>query len=247
MAVVILGILLGAVAFAPDNVIQWPYENYGWIGVVATLILLAIISYLLIVVAVLLWNLIGSFFRFFFQINTFLIVGRDKVKKEMIAIVMNSKKFLSISGSRARDSTYLNTIENHLSNNNVMHTRVFFGMPKYKESADHIEKLRKIRLEEDASEGESSIKIGIYQQNDSSGRNEPERNFCISEKRALFILPSINGLAIFDTALIVVKRKHISGWRDYCEQLYAACDIKIKTIKDFEAQNFSFVVDEDME
>lgn len=237
-AIILLGILLASVVFIPQEIVLAPYNEYGWLGVLGILILISIFSYLIVLFVTLLKNTLLTILRSIFGISAKIIVGSDVIKEQMLDIVLKSRSYLLISGSRARDTRYLNTIENHISEHSQLkHIRIFFGKPKYKAGKDHIRNLRQIKIQDDNKEGESSLKIGIYEADDK--RSEPERNFCISEKKALIILPSVIGFAQFDTALLVTKKKNITGWHNYTEQLYAACGIKIKNMKDFNSSEFA--------
>jgi len=220
--------MLALSALLPTEIREYPYNEFGASGVLAASLVL-LISALMFVYAC--DAAIGACRSLFRQYPGFrIIVGREEIQSLLMETVQSATEFIILAGSRAKNRAYLNVIENHLEHDhNVEHVRIFFGKPKYMEGEQHLVALKSIRQHEEAVGADGTIRIGIYDPEPDASSKETERNFLLTEKIAIHILPSVNGIGNFDTALLCYKKDYISGWRKYADSLYAASHKKIRT------------------
>lgn len=121
------------------------------------------------------------------------------------------------TGSRSRDPEYLDSIEGLLASSEVVHYRVLGGPPHWAVLKSHLHRLHEMRKAA-APGGDPRILIGIV----DDFRREPERFIVANERRAVLILPSLNGMEHFDTALQLDGEEYGMAYVRLVQGLYAA-------------------------
>lgn len=118
----------------------------------------------------------------------------------MIEVVHGARRFLAIAGSRSREASYLEAIENAVEQHpDLVHHRVLFGPPRHQILADHLSRLLTLRDPADRRNGQKTLHIGIVDET----ADAPERFFVASESEAVVAMPSLSGAESFDTGIVV--------------------------------------------
>jgi transcriptional regulator with XRE-family HTH domain len=106
-------------------------------------------------------------------------------------VVTTAREVLVVSGSRARDATYLAAIEQALTDQpGLAHYRVLYGPPRHPELSAHLGRLL-------ARPYRTRPRLGLVESD-----RLPERFFCASESAAVVIIPSLTSPDAFDTAAV---------------------------------------------
>lgn len=140
---------------------------------------------------------------------------------EKIAIVQNAKEKFLTTGSRSRSSKYLKIIEDKLSSNpDLIHYRVLINHPHHSIFKEHLLKLLSIRKTINRDYNYQTIHIGLF----TNHFYESEKFICANEKKVLIVLPSINGIGWYDTALISTNKFFVKNMIRYVQELYSASE-----------------------
>lgn len=143
----------------------------------------------------------------------------------MTAVVDGARRYLAISGSRSRDTTYLAAIESALATRpELVHYRVLFGPPRHAVLTDHLLRLLELRDPADRSLGKT-LHIGMVVDDPST----PERFFCASEISAVAPIPSLTSAEAFDSG-VLLGPKVAERLIDHARQCYAAAQ-RIETVQ----------------
>ena len=147
-----------------------------------------------------------------------LLTTPEEILKTNLEIVGTASKFLCATGSRSRDSEYLDAIEQRISKDpSFAYFRILFGTPLTPQMVRHLRRIVAIR--ESNEEPRQPISIGVY----ASLRTYPsEATICLNERMALFVLPSIHGAWRYDTAVVFEEPAVIEGWHRWIEEMYRA-------------------------
>ncbi|MDA8369212.1 MAG: hypothetical protein M0026_05010 [Nocardiopsaceae bacterium] len=149
-----------------------------------------------------------------------LVVGPRDLRDTMVGVVRRAQQHLAVAGSRSRDSTYLNAIEEVLTNRpELVHYRLLFGPPRNSPLHDHISRLLHIRDPQDRSLGMKTLHIGLI----DDERDMPERFFCASERAAVVPIPSLTSAYGFDSG-VVLGPQAAERLLDHARQCYAAAE-----------------------
>lgn len=149
--------------------------------------------------------------------NPRLLVGHRNLREAMAAVVGGARRYLAISGSRSRDTTYLAAIEDGLAAHpELVHYRVLFGPPRHAVLTDHLLRLLDLRDPADRSLGKT-LHIGMVVEDPST----PERFFCASETSAVVPIPSLTSAEAFDSG-VLLGAKTAERLIDHARQCYAA-------------------------
>jgi hypothetical protein len=146
-----------------------------------------------------------------------LVHGHRELLDSLLAVVHGAEECLVASGSRSRDPDYLQTIENRLASTAVVHYRVLCGPPHWSVLKSHLLRLQEMRSGSIPG-GDPRILIGLL----SDFRREPERFICANERRAVLILPSLNGLEHYDTGLDLDGEQYGMAYVRLVQEMYAA-------------------------
>lgn len=102
-----------------------------------------------------------------------LLVGYRDLHKAMAVVVGGARRYLAVSGSRSRDTTYLAAIESALiARPELVHYRVLFGPPRHAVLTEHLLRLLDHRDPADRSLGKT-LHVGMVVEDPSA----PERFF----------------------------------------------------------------------
>jgi len=153
-----------------------------------------------------------------------LLTSSEELVRTNLEIVRSARKFICATGSRSRDTEYLEAIEQSVSlNGSLAYSRILFRTAITPQMVKHLRRMIDIRNTGD--EPRQSVSIAIY----DSVRTYPlEATMCLNENKALFVLPSINGAWRYDTAIVFEEPTVIEGWRRWIEEMYRAGE-SIKT------------------
>ena len=140
----------------------------------------------------------------------------DSILEEKNKIISTAKSLIIATGSRSRNSNYLYNIEECLKRNpRLVHYRVLHGNPYNETFKAHLKKLLQI---DQLSTTESSFKQ-LHMCISRNSHEIPESFICANESAALIILPSMNGLANYDTGLLISDKIIVDGLVSYVKQL----------------------------
>jgi transcriptional regulator with XRE-family HTH domain len=147
-----------------------------------------------------------------------LLTNADEILTTNLEIVRSANKFLGATGSRSRDSEYLNAIEQRVTEDpSLAYFRILFGTPLTPQMARHLRRI--IAIRDSNEEPRQTISVGVY----ASVRTYPsEATICLNERTALFVLPSIHGAWRYDTAVVFEEPAVIEGWHRWIEEMYRA-------------------------
>ena len=111
-----------------------------------------------------------------------------------------ARECLVVTGSRSRDTGYLEAIETCLQERPALACyRVLFGPPHHQVLKDHLIRLLHLRDPGDRSLGFKTLHIGIVEDTEGS----PERFFCASERMAVVPIPSLTSHEAFDSGVVL--------------------------------------------
>lgn len=146
-----------------------------------------------------------------------LVRGHRALLDSLLAVVLDAQECLVTTGSRSRDPDYLRAIEDRVASSAVVHYRVLCGPPHWAVLKSHLLRLQEVRSESPPG-GNPRIMIGLLE----DLRREPEHFICTNERRAILILPSLNGLEHYDTALDLEGREYGTAYVRLVQEMYAA-------------------------
>jgi hypothetical protein len=146
-----------------------------------------------------------------------LIRGNDDLVAALLDVVETAEQCLATAGSRSRDSGYLQTIERRVEKVGITHYRVLCGPPHWSVLKDHLRRLLEIKAAERVG-GNQRMFIGLV----SDFSREPERFLCANEQQAVVVLPSLNGVERYDTALKLTGAEFGMGYVRLVQELYAS-------------------------
>jgi transcriptional regulator with XRE-family HTH domain len=154
-----------------------------------------------------------------------LLVGYRDLREAMTMVVDGAQRYLAISGSRSRDTVYLEAIEAALAAQpELVHYRVLFGPPRHHMLTDHLLRLLDLRDPADRSLGKT-LHIGMVVDEPST----PERFFCASENSAVVPIPSLTSAEAFDSG-VLLGAKAAERLIDHARQCYAAAR-RVETVQ----------------
>ncbi len=154
-----------------------------------------------------------------------LLVGYRDLHKAMAVVVGGARRYLAVSGSRSRDTTYLAAIESALiARPELVHYRVLFGPPRHAVLTEHLLRLLDHRDPADRSLGKT-LHVGMVVEDPSA----PERFFCASEISAVVPIPSLTSAEAFDSG-ILLGPKAAERLIDHARQCYAAAK-RVETVQ----------------
>lgn len=129
-----------------------------------------------------------------------LLTTAQEIIAANINIVTSARRILACIGSRSRDESYLREIENALKTRpELIHYRVLSLPPFKKVFQDHLLKLLNIRNPANRSQGYKTTHIGIF----DNLTKQPETLLCANESSVLIVLPSMQGINEYNTALLI--------------------------------------------
>jgi hypothetical protein len=116
----------------------------------------------------------------------------------MAQVLRDAQECLVVTGSRSRDVSYLEAIEETLrAKPTLVHYRVLFGPPHHQVLKDHLLELLKVRDPDDRSLGFKTLHVGVIEDT----QRRPERFFCACERSAVIVIPSLNVAEGFDSGV----------------------------------------------
>jgi hypothetical protein len=145
-----------------------------------------------------------------------LIRSNDNLVSALLDVVESAEHCLVAVGSRSRDPKYLEAIEQQVERTGIAHYRVLCGPPHWSVLKDHLVRLLAIKAAHPI-EGNRRMFIGIL----SDFSREPERFLCANERRAVIVLPSLNGVERYDTALKLEGIEFGMAYVRLVQELYA--------------------------
>jgi transcriptional regulator with XRE-family HTH domain len=154
-----------------------------------------------------------------------LLVGYRDLHKAMTAVVDGARRYLAVTGSRSRDTTYLAAIESALAARpELVHYRVLFGPPRHAVLTDHLLRLLDLRNPADRSLGKT-LHIGMVVEDPGT----PERFFCAAETSAVVPIPSLTSAEAFDSG-VLLGPKAAERLIDHARQCYSAAR-RVETVQ----------------
>jgi hypothetical protein len=158
--------------------------------------------------------------------------GKALIRKN-IQIVKEAEEGIYTTGSRSRDTVYLNAIESQLAENEkLIYYRVLYGNPHHQILKTHLEKILDIRDPKKRPLGIKTIFIGLY----NEYTVEPEKFVCANEKIALVVLPSFKKIGNYDAAIVFYDKEIVEELCGYVRNLYT-CSRVIEDKKSIKTLN----------
>ncbi|MEV0536771.1 XRE family transcriptional regulator [Kitasatospora sp. NPDC050463] len=116
----------------------------------------------------------------------------------MIEVVHSARQALVITGSRSRESAYLDSVARTLADRpTLVHHRILYGPPRNPVLTAHLLELIRLRDPADRIDGLKTLHIGVVED------DQPERFFVASEREAVVVVPSLSGVDPFDTGIVL--------------------------------------------
>jgi len=151
------------------------------------------------------------------------------LREAMLTVVAEARECLIVTGSRSRDTGYLQAIEAALAANpGLIFYRVLHGPPHYRVLRDHLLRLLGLRDPRDRSLGVRTINLGVEED-----PLAPERFFVASERAAVVPIPSLTSHEAFDSG-VLLGAGPASRLLDHGRQAYAAAR-RIESVAAIEA------------
>jgi hypothetical protein len=148
-----------------------------------------------------------------------LINGNDAVIEANMRIVETAEEHLFATGSRSRDLKYLQTIEAKLQKcPRLIYWRILMGPPRQQVLKDHLLRVLAMRSPGDRSAGFKTIHIGLFEDDTA----QAEIFLCGNEKTCLVVLPSLEGLGKYTTAMLFSNPDTVRSYLRLTRELYAA-------------------------
>lgn len=148
-----------------------------------------------------------------------LLRNNDDLVAALVAVVEEAEHCLVATGSRSRDERYLEAIEKKVEGTGIVHYRVLCGPPHWGVFRAHLARLLEIKSSF-AIAGNPRMFIGMMR----DLIREPERSLCANERRAVVVLPSLNGRERYDTALDLEGEEYGLGYIRLVQEMYAASE-----------------------
>ena len=137
-------------------------------------------------------------------------------------IVAKAEKILYMTGSRSRDSNYLKSIEERLTEvPNLVFHRVLFGIPHHKVFKEHLLRLLDIRDPKDRSFGQKTIHLSIFK---DYGK-QSETFILGNEKVAMVLLPSLTGVGEYSSGILFTGLEEVEGLHRFVKEIYKLSEI----------------------
>lgn len=147
-----------------------------------------------------------------------LLKSHGELLEAMLQVVHGARGRLVVTGSRSRDSVYLEAIEEALkAAPHLVHYRVLFGPPHRRVLQHHLKTMLGLRDPADRSAGVQTLHIGVVE----DAVTYPERHFVASEQSAVVGLPSLSTARAFDSGVLVGQDEAVR-LVEHAVQLYAA-------------------------
>lgn len=152
-----------------------------------------------------------------------LVLTYSDLHATMLAVVDDARDYLVVTGSRSRDSDYLQAIEKALTRRPALvHYRILFGPPRHRVFTEHLQRLVELRDPADRSMGVKTLHISMI-----TNPDYPERFLCASERAAVATIPSPTSAESFDCA-VVLGPAFGTRYVEHARQLYL-CGHKLET------------------
>lgn len=149
--------------------------------------------------------------------ETRLITSGSELSTALVDIVRNAQDCLVAVGSRSREPSYLQEIEQTIVNKpELIHYRILICPPHSQVLKDHL--LRLLELHELETEGQRAQRLHISIHSDPT--HYYERFFVANEQAAVTLLPSAYSPMNFDTGLIVRDPLYVQGLLQHGKALY---------------------------
>lgn len=114
-----------------------------------------------------------------------LVLTYADLHEAMLEVVDGARDYLVVTGSRSRDTAYLQTIEKALNSRPALvHYRILFGRPRHRALTEHLQRLIELRDPADRSLGVKTLHISMIDNPDY-----PERFLVASEHAAVAPIP----------------------------------------------------------
>jgi GntR family transcriptional regulator len=157
-----------------------------------------------------------------------LVTTADDMRAAMIGVVQEARECLVAVGSRSRDPSYLEAIEQALREwPRLVHYRVLIGPPHRQVLKDHLLRLLELRDPQSRDQGFQTLYVGLL----DDPQREPERFFVASERAAVAVMPSFTTAGNLDTGVVFDHPQDARGLLQHGKQLFAGT----QRIEDVEA------------
>lgn len=144
-----------------------------------------------------------------------LVTSYDALVAEMIAVVSDAEDALVTTGSRSRERSYLEMIEQRLRERpELVYYRVLLGPLRSLELREHLLAVLALRDPRELPRGARTLHIRFVEDLD----REPERYICASERGAVVAMPSLVTPGNFDSA-VVLSAAEAAGLVSHVKQL----------------------------
>lgn len=157
-----------------------------------------------------------------------LVTTVEDIRAAMVGVVQEARECLVAVGSRSRDPSYLEAIEQALRERpRLVHYRLLIGPPHRQILKDHLLRLLELRDPQSRDQGYQTLYVGLL----DDPLREPERFFVASERAAVAVMPSFNTAGNLDTGVVFEHPQDARGLLQYGKQLFAGT----QRIEDVEA------------
>jgi transcriptional regulator with XRE-family HTH domain len=152
------------------------------------------------------------------QERAHLVSDVDQLRAALLNLVCRAEDFLVAVGSRSRDQSYLQAIEQALRDRpRLIHYRILIGPPRRELLKDHLLRLLELRDPDSREHGFQTLHLGLVE----DLAHQPERFFVASERSAVVVMPSVNAAENFDSGVVLGHAQDALGLVQHARELYA--------------------------
>jgi transcriptional regulator with XRE-family HTH domain len=155
----------------------------------------------------------------------------DQLRAAMLDVICQAEDLLAAVGSRSRDQSYLQAIEQALRDRpRLIHYRILIGPPRRELLKEHLLRLLELRDPDNREHGFQTLHVGLIE----DLAHQPEHFFVASERSAVVVIPSVNTAENFDSGVVLGHAQDAVGLVHHARELYAGAQ-RLETVEAVQA------------
>jgi transcriptional regulator with XRE-family HTH domain len=155
----------------------------------------------------------------------------DQLQAALLDVVCQAEDSLAAVGSRSRDPSYLQAIEQALRERpRLVYYRVLIGPPRREMLKEHLLRLLELRDPDSREHGFQTLHVGLIE----DLAHQPEHFFVASERSAVVVIPSVNTAENFDSGVVLGHAQDAQGLVQHARELYAGAQ-RLETVEAVQA------------
>jgi transcriptional regulator with XRE-family HTH domain len=164
-------------------------------------------------------------------VRVHMVSAVDQLRAALLDVVCQAEDLLAAVGSRSRDQSYLQAIEQALQDRpRLIHYRVLIGPPRRQLLKEHLLRLLELRDPDSREHGFQTLHVGLIE----DLTHQPEHFFVASERSAVVVIPSVNTAENFDSGVVLGHAQDAVGLVQHARELYAGAQ-RLETVEAVQA------------